>query len=413
MAKIMGHFLTLQLPRRKFIQGFLATATLGLTLKWGTGCSKLSEFSAGWRQDSFKILSCDGGGIKGLITAIVLERLEQKLQERSPEKTLLRDYFDMFAGVSTGSIIACAIVKGIAASKIKAFYLEQASAIFPDWSKPQDWFSQVFHGLNTRLGKLDLSVPILENKVEALEAILQAENVFGQATFETLDKPTLILAYDTYNRHPIVFKNTQPSHSNTPDSRKIEIWQICRASAAVPIIFPSYFLDEPTFINSLIKGSDTETVTHSGQPGISLIDGAIVTNNPSLWAIAEAHRHQPKNRQNLLVASFGTGQAMQRINRNQAENHGGLDWLNPAQGIPLLDVIFDGSTDTVNEISTQLLNEIDRGQYLRYQPILEGLNISAFNSSAQNLNNMQAAARIYLAEQGGEEALDELVNQLT
>lgn len=52
------------------------------------------------------ILSLDGGGIRGIVTATLLERLEQKLKAKEPDKSL-RDYFDIIAGTSTGSIIAC------------------------------------------------------------------------------------------------------------------------------------------------------------------------------------------------------------------------------------------------------------------------------------------------------------------
>ena len=64
----------------------------------------------------FKILACDGGGIRGLLTTVILERLEQKLG--SP----LNQHFDMFAGTSSGSIIACAIAKGISAKDLRKFY---------------------------------------------------------------------------------------------------------------------------------------------------------------------------------------------------------------------------------------------------------------------------------------------------
>ena len=78
----------------------------------------------------FHILALDGGGVRGLVTAIILERLEQKLREHHPDKPM-QDYFDVIAGTSTGSLIACAVSLGLSASEIKDFYLHNSQIIFP------------------------------------------------------------------------------------------------------------------------------------------------------------------------------------------------------------------------------------------------------------------------------------------
>ncbi len=82
----------------------------------------------------FRILSLDGGGIRGIITAVWLDRLEQAL------KGPVREHFDLIAGTSTGGILACAVANGIAASKIIEMYNDYGREIFPEpasrlWSR--------------------------------------------------------------------------------------------------------------------------------------------------------------------------------------------------------------------------------------------------------------------------------------
>lgn len=90
-----------------------------------------------------------------------------------------------------------------------------------------------------------------------------------------------------------------------------------------------------------------------------------------------------------------------------------LDWFNPLQGLPMLDVILGGNADTVDSISQQLLDGESSGKYLRYQPNLNPkAKISAFVSSQENLDNMKAEARLYLDDQGGDRLLYDLAQRL-
>ena len=78
----------------------------------------------------FKILSIDGGGIRGLYPATILKELEARIQEEKGEGTQLYEYFDLICGTSTGGIIALAISLGMKASDIQSLYNEYAGEIF-------------------------------------------------------------------------------------------------------------------------------------------------------------------------------------------------------------------------------------------------------------------------------------------
>ena len=226
-------------------------------------------------SEDFKVLACDGGGIRGLITTVILERLEQKLG--SP----LNNYFDMFAGTSTGSIIACSIAKGIPAAEIREFYEEKGKDIFPNLGS----INFLWNSLLERIKKGDYSLPLFPD--DGLEKVLQDVNIFGEELFGTLP-PTLVVAYDAYNRTTVVFKSNQPEFAQIP------IWEVCRSSSAAPTAFAGHVLTDPTYIaslrqnphHSIIKNPVTIKIPPETN-GVPLIDGGVVANNPSLCAIAE------------------------------------------------------------------------------------------------------------------------------
>ena len=321
----------------------------------------------------YRILSLDGGGIRGLITAVWLDRLEQKLG--SP----LKNHFDLIAGTSTGSILACGVAMGLSANSIIDLYLNNANVIFPGgvarlWSRAQRLLSQ------------GPSAPKYDGK--GLEQVLQ--KVFRKKNKNILfgelgPKPVLVFSYDTLNRQSIVFKNTKQEHL------KIPVYQICKASSSAPTYFPAQ-------------------VMRMGKADVPLIDGGVVANNPTACAIAEAIRINKRKRKtrcevsDFIVASFGTGEATRSISIDEAQEWGALEWA-----IPIIDVLFDGSTDAVDYIARQI---IDKGKYFRFQCRLEKAFDDMDNAEQTNLNALIAVAENHLTTQGGEQQLLQLVSEL-
>ena len=355
-------------------------------------------------SSKFKILACDGGGIRGLITAVILECLEQKLDQP------LKNYFDLFAGTSTGSIIACAIARGIPTSQLRQFYIEKGISIFPDMD-PIFWWNNLIE----KIKKGDPSLPLFPS--EGLESVLQEANIFDHDPFGSLP-PTIVVSYDTYNRTAVVFK------SNQPEFKHIPIWEVCRCSSAAPTAFAGYILTEPNYIASLEKDSQHSIISNPLPiklppeiKGVPLIDGGVVANNPTLCAIAECIKMGRKGEiaesvslDNILVASFGTGQLENRITPADAQTWGALDWLSITKGIPLLDVFSDGSADSVDYIATQLID----GGYDRYQPLVPAnKKISTFQADPKNLENLVAVANEFLARKDVDDQLNRLATAIS
>jgi len=341
------------------------------------------------------ILACDGGGIRGIITATLMERLESKLKAIQPDKAL-RDYFDIIAGTSTGSIIACGIAKGYPASQIRQVYEQRGIEIFP-----RVW--QVFKSLINRV-TFGYSQPIYDGK--GLEEVLRDSSIFGEDLFTSLPICTLVTCYDAYSRQAIVFVNTESSTAQIP------IWQICRSSAAAPIAFPAYLLKERNFITfwkNELKKRDLDISTYQGEEVVPLIDGGMFANNPAMCAIANrlVWDDQP-SRKDLVVASFGTGQNVKAIGVEEALGWGGLDWASPLKGIPLVDVLFDGSSDAVEYVSRKLL---DPEKDYRFQPTLME-DLPAFNAGKENITKLVNSAIKYLEKDEVDKRLDALVKIL-
>lgn len=318
----------------------------------------------------YRILSLDGGGIRGLISATWLKRLQEKLSKP------LNQYFDLVAGTSTGAILACGISKGLEIDQIIELYVERGREVFP--SQSSRLWSRA-----TRLFSDGVSAPKYDG--EGLNKALR--DIFRTTVFGTLKiKPTLITTYDVLGREAVVFKN------NTPEYHSLRVWELCRASSSAPTYFPAHVMQ--------VKGAE-----------LPLIDGGVVANNPTACAIAEAVRinSDPQNPdpcqiEDFIVASFGTGESVRRISIEEAKEWGALEWA-----LPVIDVLFDGSADSVNYIASQL---IDPDNYFRFQTRLSDAYDDLDNADTTNLNALIRLANQYIDGRDGKKMLEGLANRL-
>jgi len=320
---------------------------------------------------SYRILALDGGGIRGVITAVWLRHLERKLNRP------LHECFDLIAGTSTGSILACGISLGVPAERIVQMYVQRGQEVFPSFS------NRIWDRLQRTLQD-GLDAPRYDGL--GLNRVLR--DVFGDTRFGELKlRPTLVVSYNTSEREAVVFKNTRPEFTDLP------VWEIVRSSCSAPAYFPPHLFEFP-------------------QAPAPLIDGGVVANNPTACAIAEGIRHlrqfqkfgQPVNLQDFVVASFGTGQTSRRISFEEARSWGALQWA-----IPVLDVIFDGVGDAVDYISQQILQD---ERYFRFQCRLDPAHEALDNADPANVQKLIKIAEEYLHAAEGALQIELLVEQL-
>jgi uncharacterized protein len=326
----------------------------------------------------FRILSIDGGGIRGLIPAQVLTVLETKLQKASGNPDVcIADYFDLVAGTSTGGILTCLyLYPGIngrpryKATDAVEFYLENACAIFD---------ITLFQRIKSVDGILDELYPC-----KGLESMLKEK--MGDTKLSELIKPCLIPAYDIEKRAAYFFTQLDAQKYSYRD---FLLRDVARATSAAPTYF------ECAKIDSL------SNVTYS------LVDGGVFANNPTLCAYAEARKigFKPTAKQ-MVILSLGTGDVKTPYCYEQVKDWGGLQWVSP-----IIDILMSGTVEVADYQLMQMFKGVKAPhQYLRIQPLLPVANSDLGNSNPANLHTL-----VEIGEKAAEEndaALDKLVTLL-
>lgn len=314
-----------------------------------------------------RILSLDGGGIRGLVTCRWLAGVDVALAAAG--KPEIPRSFDLLAGSSTGGLIACGLGLGRSPLELATLYRARRHEIFPGiarrlWSR------------TTRLLSQGPSAPRYDGR--GLETVLA--DAFGDARLGDLRTPTLIPAYDTISRKPVVFKSFKAEHAD------LRVRDVCRATAAAPTYFPANPLR--------VEGTDR-----------ALIDGGIVANNPTACAIAEALRkddriHCPDE---LLVLSVGSGERVRPIDLRSAREWGALEWA-----VPIIDVLFDGNADSVDYIARHVVGD---GYFRLQAPLTVGLD-DLDDVSDTNLSGLEGLADAYLRQAGTQAMLEQLARRI-
>lgn len=263
------------------------------------------------------VLSIDGGGIRGLIAATILERLEALAGKP------IREIFAGVAGTSTGGIIACAVAAGIPMSKVKALYREKAEIIFD---------KDLGHELLSLGGMTDEKY-----SPAGLESCLL--ELFGDIKLSEVPIRLLVPSCDISGK-PTLFRSEAAKHDAMFN---FYLRDVCRATSAAPTYFP------PAIIRSM---AETNT--------LSLMDGGLAANQPAMCALIDAMSRAKT--QDITLVSIGTGWTPEIRTVNEAENCGLL-----SGGLAVLRLLFDGPGLVTDWQCSTLLGQ-DR--YIRLQPML-------------------------------------------
>lgn len=237
------------------------------------------------------LLSIDSGGIRGIIPAVALVKLEQTTGK------LTREIFSFVAGTSTGAILSAAIAAGVPATRILDFYTNRTQNIFT-----QDPFK---HMKRILFGSMYSSQKLHDLIVEAL----------GSAHAWTLnDSPinVLLTAKRISDGMPWYFVRDNPRNSGC--TGRLGLVDCTTASAAAPTYFQPWTIPE------------TSTPAACEKVG-TLVDGAVgVTGNPVYQACIEAFEYTPDfNPAETITVSLGTGKFK---NRKEPTWIGGwLEWI--------------------------------------------------------------------------------------
>jgi patatin-like phospholipase/acyl hydrolase len=321
---------------------------------------------------SFRILSIDGGGIRGIIPALVLAELERRTGK--PVAKL----FDLVAGTSTGGILAVGLT--MPGTKRKPKY--SADDLVSLYEENGD---DIFH--RSKWHQIRAIGNLAEEKYpsEGIERVL-AER-FGKALLSEVLTNVLVTAYDIELRQPHFFKSDRAR--KYPD-RNFHLADIARATSAAPTYF------EPAQIRS-----------QAGDDPVALVDGGVYANNPAACALVEAICTYGAALSDMTFLSLGTGELTRPIMYEEAKGWGLAKWAQP-----ILSVVFDGVSDTVDfQVKSLLDTESDEpNSYLRIQAPLHEGNDDMDDASRTNLKVLKLVAKDLLSEHGDE--LDALAERL-
>ncbi len=258
----------------------------------GTESNELSSRTGGilptrrqpvpWENDlPFRILSLDGGGIKGIFPAAVLASLEGEYLEGNS----VGDYFDLIAGTSTGGILALGLGAGLTAGEILRMYLEEGHLVFPSKER----------GLAGRARRL-VSAQYDRGPLDELLA-----RILGGKTLRESKYRLLIPSTEGRNGEVWVFKTPHhPDYKLDGDERMSSV-------AAATSAAPTYF-------------------TPFEQGGYTYLDGGIWANNPTMAALVEALSCFTARREDVRILSIGCGENPFQITEGQFRKSGMVHW---------------------------------------------------------------------------------------
>jgi uncharacterized protein len=255
----------------------------------------------------FRILSLDGGGIKGAFTASVLTAIEDEIG--GP----VGGYFDLIAGTSTGGILALGLGFRIPAKAIRDFYQRMGPTIFPATGSL---------GIRGFLRQLFTTKHSHEDLRRALEKVLENRK-FGQS-----ESRLIIPTYDAIGGHIFLLKTAHHARF------KYDIEALAVDVALATSAAPTYFEASPFPVHV----------------GSSFVDGGVWANNPVLVAIVEATCFLGVPLDEIDVLSIGTTSAPFNISNNRSA--GIIKW-----NVGMIDLMFQAQAEAALKQAKLLLND--------------------------------------------------------
>ena len=256
------------------------------------------------------IISFDGGGFRGYLSAGLLDRLITKVPD-------LLGHTKLFAGTSTGAIIACCLGIGKVPETITNFYSEHGKNIFKD-----SLFDNLRDGgrmFGAQYG----------NKV----LIRELTNIFGDSRIQDLETDILAPSYNMNREKPRFFDYDHPN---------VKLVDVCMASSAAPTFFPIFQQKKQVNVD-----------------GMNWVDGGIVANNPSLCAVAQFisddHKYK-KGLEDIILLSVGAGASKNGQVKIKDPDWGITKWFFSGSK-KLIPTMFEASVETVNYQVKHLLGK--------------------------------------------------------
>jgi predicted acylesterase/phospholipase RssA len=304
-----------------------------------------------------RILAIDGGGIRGIIPARILQEFEA--QAGMPTHQL----FDVIVGTSTGGLIALGLTAPAlddvstaryTAADLVRLYEERGSEIF-----------------SPRLWRRLLPVRKAPYQSGPLESILK--EYFGDTLLSQALVEVAVTAYNIEHRRPHLFTRRRARYENAQKDRPYDflVRDLARATTAAPTYF------EPARIYPARRGSRESRGRQMGDRH-TLIDGGLFANNPAFTALVEGLQATREiGSDSSIVVSLGTGSLAKSYLYEDAVGWNLLQWA-PR----IIDFVFDGVSDHVDD---RLRLALKSDRYYRLQINLDAETDALDDASADNI----------------------------
>ncbi|MBC6445176.1 MAG: patatin-like phospholipase family protein [Alphaproteobacteria bacterium GM202ARS2] len=322
---------------------------------------------------TYRILSIDGGGIIGLMPALILQAIEKKTDKK------IGQLFDVILGTSIGGIMACGFAKPNpkSADDMVRLFREQGEAIF----------SRTFAHMILSLG--GLTDPIYQE--HALEDILQ--DILGDTKLSEVETDIFVTSYKLATKKnkgndPLFFNSWRARESV---QRDYYLRDVARATSAAPV----YFVPE------------TIRPLERRMPDSLVVDGGVVAANPSLCGYLQTQPYHKSD--DIVMLSLGTG-----FSKNIYESADVKDW-GAAQWVAQLPRLFiEGGSDYAhNSMDTLLNKEGQPKRYFRYNIALDGDEFALDATDSDTLDRLSTKAQViidYKTKTGEMDELLQLIN---
>ena len=281
----------------------------------------------------FKILSIDGGGVRGFLAASILANIEKYLNEATGHRTALGQRFDLISGTSAGGLIALGLGIGRAAGEVRDLFLTLVPAVFGNANRRSAWSTPKHPRYHS----------------DPLQRALQ--QFLGDATLADLVSDVCVTSVSLIDAKPRLHKTDYLArNAGRLGERLVDVGLATTAA--------------PTYLKA-----------HSSTFSANLVDGGLAANNPSMVALVDALQFERKSKRGterpvltgepdkeMVLISVGTGQpGPLPYKYERLVNGGWCDWL-----VPILEVVQLSQAQLVHHQTKFLLGE----RYLRIDPVL-------------------------------------------
>lgn len=242
-----------------------------------------------WDQGEFRILSVDGGGIRGILPATVLTECEREFLGGAPAG----EYFDMVAGTSTGGIIALGLGRGLPASDILDLYIKYGGEIFPPTPERSGLFKWI-----AEKKQCARNIRTVRYSPEALKKRLKT--TFGDRLLGEMGRRIVIPTFDAHTKVNVL---KTPHHPDFQRDWQEKIIDVALATSAAPTFFPPHQIGTQIYA-----------------------DGGVWANNPIMLALVDALTCYDLDRHSVRILSLGCGSGEIRMSEKQIQRGGQWDW---------------------------------------------------------------------------------------